>query len=388
MTAFEISDCLVCGDPVEMVLDYGLMPLAGAFYPEGDPRVDEKFPLALMRCPTCGHMQVSHIVPPEKIFSDYSYRTGTSPGLVEHFRHLAWLISARYPEGLVVDVGCNDGTLLNALRRFGLPVLGIDPSDISREASSRDGWPLVSGFLTPELAQEAVDLYGPARVVVASNVLAHTPSPRDFVRGLSILCPTGVIILEVHYQGLMLSKNQFDVVYHEHVSYFSLKSLRRLLEEVDLEVLDFEFINLHGGSIRVYATRPSTRQVVKIDPQAEDVFQVTRFVETAQRTRRILREIVGFYEGDVVAYGASGRGTTLLNWCRLDRSFVSYAVDASPRRQGRVVPGVRIPIYPPTFSSWPRAILLTAWTHAESIRRACEGYPNVFITPCPTVTIS
>jgi len=237
------TTCRGCGsNNLQMLIDYGLMPLAGGFMkPEDIATHNIAYPLRLVRCTDCTLMQVLDTVPPEKIFSQYSYASSTTRTLIDHFSVMGpEIVKAFSAQGkLVVEFGCNDGVLMRPLLQAGAIAVGVDPSDVAFLASQDQGWPLIKNYFNETIAEQIKTQYGQARIVVGNNVFAHVDDIHAIVRGVTTLLEDdGVFIFEVHYQGNLVNTVQFDTVYHEHICYYSLLSLGSLLAQHDLKVID------------------------------------------------------------------------------------------------------------------------------------------------------
>lgn len=397
------TDCRGChGTGLEEVIAFGPMPLAGGFLEPEKVGDDVLIPLTLDRCPACSLMQVREVVDPSVIFSTYSYASSTTKTLSEHFEGMAGdLVALGVKQGdLVVEFGCNDGVLIRPLRKLGVNAVGIDPSDVALRASTEGGWPLVTGFLNMESAREVLRRFGPARVVVGNNVFAHMDDLDQAMAAIvELLDRDGFFVFEVHYQGDLIKDLQFDTIYHEHLCYYSLRSLVVLLERFGLMVVDVTPIPIHSGSIRVVAIRKSSERVPsgRVDKflEKEGEWNIPGFSEGVEVRRKTLRCLVGDLSAGgrrVVAYGAAGRCTVLLNFCGLTKDLIQYVVDKSPLRFGKLVPGVHIPIQPEERfrTDYPDYAVMTAWNYEpEIIRRDKEFLQSGgrFIIPLPQVRI-
>lgn len=394
----------MCGSAdVKVLLDFGMMPLAGGFIFREEVGEDQAYPLRLARCAGCTLMQVPEVVDPNVIFRRYSYSSSTTRTLSEHFQRMAQdLVDLADAKGrLVVEFGCNDGVLIRPLRALGANAVGVDPSDVASKASKAQAWPLVPGYFNEETAGEVLRQFGKARVVTANNVFAHSDDLDAMMRGVArVLDAEGLFVFEVHYQGDLVKLVQFDTIYHEHLCYYSLASLARLMERFDFGILDVEPIPIHSGSIRVVAGRAGSARMaapaVAAMLEAESRWDIPRFVQQVEARRSALRKLVSDLRAadrTVAAYGASGRATVLLNYCGFGPDQVAYVSDASPLRHGRLVPGVRVPIEPPTHFRRhpPDYCLLTAWNYEEEVKRNEAAYlegGGLFIVPLPELRLA
>lgn len=400
--ATEILSCRLCaGSKLELVLDYGMMPPAGGFAPVGDPALKLLEPLTLVRCRRCSLMQTGQSIDPNSIFRNYTYQSSISSELQSHFSNLAdklvrmWNVRGE----TVLDIGCNDGILLKPLDMLGCKCVGIDPSDVAAIASAMHGFDLVNSYMTPETASFIVSEYGKIKLITASNVLAHTDKIHVMMEGVRNCIDQlhGLFIAEVHYQGALINKLQIDTVYHEHTCYYNLSSLNRLFSDHDMVIWDYEFTDIHAGSIRVYACHRNRMQ--KVNPRVDELIRkesiidssVLRFKLNASRFRDTIYKVLSDLKRQkIYAYGAAGRSTILLNWCNIDNSIVQLVVDDSPLRAGRCVPGVETPIVSPDvlIQDQPGYCLITAWNYRKSITQThSPNYKGSWIIPLPEIQI-
>ena len=400
----RIAQCRACGAAIlEPVLSLGEMPLANALVDESDP-AEHRFPLDVVRCPGCTLVQITETVPPETLFREYPYFSSFSETFVAHARTFAGQMRDRLglaERSLVVEAASNDGYLLQFFADAGVPVLGIEPARNVARAARERGIETVDEFLDAELARVLVSQRGPADLVIANNVLAHVADLHGFVEGLRTLAgDRGIVSVEVPYLCELVDGLEFDTIYHEHLCYFSLSALSALLSRHGLDVVDVERIPVHGGSLRVLARpagagRPSESVVAMLESEARwGVARPGRYAEFAHGVdaarvaiARLVRDLVG--RGETVAgYGAAAKAVVLLHACGLDRDAVHYVVDRNPYKQGKLLPGVRIPIRPPDalIDARPGYVLLFVWNIAAEVtaqqRPFLEG-GGKFIVPIP-----
>ncbi len=401
---FEVrKTCRICGSTdLELLIDYGFMPLAGGFADTADRSAFAMFPLRLFRCRRCTLMQVLDVVNPDMVFRNYSYASSTTQTLRDHF---AWMgpeiVERAGAKGkLAVEFGCNDGVLMRPLLAAGAKALGVDPSDVAFHASQEQGWPLITAYFTERLAGQIASKYGRAQLITGNNVFAHVDDVHAIVRGVAVLLSKeGHFVFEVHYQGDLISLLQYDTVYHEHLSYYSIRSLEELFRPYGLRIAEVRRIPIHSGSIRVTVVReqstladsPPVRRMI----EEEQEWDVWNFTEQVEIRRAGLRRLVLDLKSAgrrLAAYGAAGRVTILLNYCGLGPDLIDYVADASPLRYGRYVPGVGIPIVPPERfrESRPDYAILTAWNYEAEIvaqEQAFLSAGGVFIVPLPDIRL-
>jgi SAM-dependent methyltransferase len=400
--------CRSCGRRgLGQVLSLGRTPLAnGLLTAEQLGQPEPTYPLDLAFCPHCALVQITESVPPEKLFRDYVYFSSFSDTMVRHARDLALRLVASRGLGagsLVVEAASNDGYLLRHYKEAGVPVLGVEPAgNVARVARERHGIPTLCEFFGRDLGARLRDEGRLADVFHANNVLAHVPDLNGFVEGIRLLLrDDGVAVIEAPYVKDMLDRCEFDTIYHEHLCYFSLTALDRLFRRHGLMLEDVERLPIHGGSLRLFAGlrsdfRPPARAVRDLlaEEQAWGVDAFTTYRDFADRVAcfkeslgRLLRDLKS--KGHrLAAYGASAKGSTLLNYFGIGPETLDFVVDRSTVKQGRYMPGVHLPIHAPgkLLEEGPDYVLLLTWNFADEIIQQQQEYGRgggKFIIPGP-----
>lgn len=400
--------CRGCGSTeVELVLSLGDMPIVNALPDADAPEPDPRYPLELVVCRACSLAQIAESRSPDELFTDYTYFSSYSDSFVRHAELLAEHLIAACALGadsLVCEVASNDGYLLQHYVHRGVPVLGIDPADNVAQVARDRGVPTISDYFGTRLATELASEGRAADVIHAHNVLAHVPEINDFVAGLAtLLAPDGVVVVETPYVRNLVERVEFDTIYHEHVFYYSLTAIDRLFRANGLVATDVEHVQVHGGSLRIFARHEGSevRPPVKDLLAEEERIGLTSpayYRTLSAGVEQIITELSSLIErlrsaGErVAAYGASAKGAVLLNTAGLGRSEIDFVADRSPHKQGRLMPGVRIPIVEPEriLADRPDAVLLLVWNIAEEILSQQATYRRAggrFIIPVPAPRI-
>lgn len=400
-----IAACRSCGSPhLRPVVSLGRTPLANALLTaDALERPEPTFPLNLAFCEACSLVQIIETVPPEVLFDDYPYFSSFSDTMVRSVRQLAERLTAERgltARSLVVEVASNDGYLLQHYKAAGVGVLGIEPAaNIAAVAQSRD-IPTRAVFFTQDVGRQLAQEGLRADVMHANNVLAHVPGLNGFAAGLAhVLKDDGVAVIEVPYLRDMIDKVEFDTIYHEHLCYFSLTALHALFTRHGLHVTDVERIAIHGGSLRLFLSpgAPERHERVSALLAEETALGMTGLQYYEDFTRRImtlkaaLKSLLSDLKGagrSVAAYGASAKGSTLLNVFGIGRESIDFIVDRSTVKQGRYTPGVRLPILAPEalLERRPDYVLLLSWNFADEILEQQSAYRAAggrFIIPVP-----
>jgi SAM-dependent methyltransferase len=401
------EDCRVCGgQSLVRFLDLGESPLANRFlHAEQREEAEPHFPLDVYFCSDCTQVQLGEVVPPEILFRDYIYVTGTSATMPLHFGGLAERVTSRFFQGkdtpFIVEAGSNDGTLLSAFLRQGARVLGVDPAtNIARLARER-GVDTVNEFFGEATAKKIQQERGNADVIVGCNVFAHVDDLSDFVRGVkALLAPGGVFVVEVPYLFDLLDKLEFDTIYHEHLSYFSVTALDHLFTRHGLSLFDIEYYPIHGGTIRCYAQHQNGPHQEKDRLkylEKEEILGVRKqsmyldFASKVEALRHSLVELLKSLRAKgyrVAGYGSPAKGNTLLNYMKIDSSLLDFLVDKNPMKHNLYSPGMKLPVLPveQLLARKPEYTLILAWNFAEEIISQQQEYLRSgghFIIPIP-----
>jgi SAM-dependent methyltransferase len=400
-----VTRCRTCkSERLYLFLPLGAHPLANGFLTEEQlSRPEPTFPLDAHVCLDCGLIQVADNVPPE-YFRHYVYVPSTSDAVREHFAALADVLAERFlggPEALAVDIGCNDGLLLGYLRDRGVATLGVDPATNIIEMARDKGLQIVNEYFSPEIARRIRAERGPAAVIVTTNTFHHVDDLDSFTEGVTMLLDDdGVFVIEVPHALELVEQNEFDGIYHEHVSQHTVKSFVDLFRRFGLEVFGLERLAIHGGSVRVLARRATNGAISNevrrwLDEERErglfDRSTYDAFRERVERNKRSLLEVLTSAKAEgrrIVGYGASARGNTLLNYYGIGVECLEYLVDRNALKHGLYSPGMHIQVRPAEaiLEDQPDYVLIVAWNFADEIMRQQEEYRGRggrFILPIP-----
>lgn len=408
----KASVCRFCGAELRnLVLDLGMSPLANSnISAEQLSQAERFFPLRVFLCEECFLMQLEEFETPENIFTEYAYFSGFSESWLQHARDYTDMAVQRFglnKNSQVIEVASNDGYLLQYFVEKGIPVLGIEPAANIAEVARKKNVPTQVNFFGEQTARQMASEGMSADLIIGNNVLAHVPRLNDFVRGLKIvLKPDGIVTLEFPHLLQLMQGNQFDTIYHEHFSYFSLTAALKLFSRHQLAIFDVDELPTHGGSLRIYVrhsgdgsgTVESRVMELKQREIAGGLDRASGYQEFSERVRETKRKLLEFLitvkraGKSVVGYGAPAKGNTLLNYCGVRGDFIDYTVDRSPYKQGLFLPGTHIPVLAPEkiLETRPDYLLLLPWNLKHEIMKqmaSIREWGGQFIIPIPEVTV-
>ncbi|MCH8342456.1 MAG: class I SAM-dependent methyltransferase [Planctomycetes bacterium] len=400
--------CRRCGSlNVELFLDLGEQPHCNRLIAATEAAIQEPcYPLRVGFCHDCTLVQIDHTIPKEQMFAEYPYVSGTTRTLVKHFHDTAARLVHRYEltrSDLVVDIGSNDGTWLAGYRPFSIRVLGVEAAANIAEIANENGIRTWNQFFNEETADEIVGKEGHARLITAAGVFFHLEELHSVVRGVArLLTDDGVLCVQAIYLGGMLDNLAFDQIYHEHLCYYTLRSLEALLKQHGLEVFDVDLQPIHGGSLEVHVGKPGAHRV---EPQVEAFHRMEEerhygrfetYQDFARQVWQLRDKLLGRLnryadEGKTVfAYGAPAKGATLLNSFGIRTRLVQKAVEKNPMKIGYLIPGTRIPIVDERASERPDAYLMLAWNFLEEFIEKERTYlesGGEFVVPIPELRL-
>ncbi len=404
--------CRFCSTKLEdTVVDLGMSPLCESFLQAEQLDAMEPFyPLHVWVCRKCFLVQLAEYVRPEEIFTEYAYFSSFSAAWLKHAQEYVAMISERLTLGaqsLVVELASNDGYLLQYFVQRGIPCLGIEPAANVAAAARERGVPTEVAFFHEETAKQMRASGTAADLVLGNNVLAQVPDINTFVAGLPIILkPQGTVTFEFPHLMRLFDENQFDTIYHEHFSYFSLITIEAIFAHHGLTVFDVEELWTHGGSLRIYArhqadaSRPVSERLLalrkrELDAGYDRIETYARFELRVRETKRKLLELLIAAKRDgkrIVGYGAPGKGNTLLNYCGIRTDFIDFTVDRNPYKHGRFLPGTHIPIFPPEKldEAKPDYIFILPWNLKNEIMTQlahARSWGAKFIVPIPEATL-
>jgi SAM-dependent methyltransferase len=405
------ASCRFCGGALFDFIDLGMSPLCESFVPEDRLNAAERFyPLVAYVCGSCFLVQLQEYVAPEEIFTEYAYFSAFSDAWLKHAQRYVDVMVEKLrlgPASRVIEIGSNDGYLLQYFVKKGIPVLGIEPAINVAVAARQRGVETLTRFFGAAVATELAGEGRKADLIVANNVMAQVPDVNSFVEGIGIILkPDGVCTVEFPHLLRTMSGNQFDQIYHEHFSYFSALTTQQIFARHGLRIFEIEELWTHGGSLRIHACRvesekhPTQRSVSDVINQERraGLDRLETYDGFAHQVRDTKRKILTFLieaknaGKSIAGYGAPGKGNTLLNYCGIRTDFIDYTVDRNPYKQGMYLPGTRIPIFAPgkIAETRPDYVMILPWNLREEIAAQLSyirDWDAKFVVPIPAVTV-
>jgi C-methyltransferase C-terminal domain/Putative zinc binding domain/Methyltransferase domain len=403
--------CRVCGgEELVPFLDLGLMPLVNRYLNPAAAIQDEpRFPLEIRFCRSCSLSQLSVVVDPKILYSEYDYHSSVSRTFQHHCGEMAASLKCDLSlasRDLVVEIASNDGCLVSKFQKLGCKVLGVEPAANLARLANDAGNPTLQEFWSQAVADRIRKEHGPARLVVATNVVAHVDDLHGFIRAVAFLIqPAGAFVFEVPYMVNFMNRAEFDTAYHEHLSYFLLRPLKRALEENGLALVNAQEFEIHGGSIRVTA-RPAESGAVPSDTvqrllgweEELGLHEEASYLRFASHVAMLKEELTTFVHAlkargkKLAAYGASAKGNVLLNYCGIGKDMLEYVVDDTPAKQGKLYPGNHLPIVSRDRlnASPPDYLLLLAWNFVDEMVQNTAEYRargGRYIVPIPSLRV-
>lgn len=403
----KLQQCRVCkSKKLTKTFNFGPTPLANEFLTKEQVDGPEYFyPLEVYFCHTCSFVQLGHVVDPKILFGNYVYVSSTSPVFVKHFKDFASDVITRFSldkKSLVIDIGSNDGILLNPYHEQGVPVLGVEPAKHIARIAQDKGIETISEFFSVDLAKKIVKKKGKAKIVTATNVFAHIDDLDEVITGLKeLLDDDGVFIMEAPYLIDFIEKKYFDLVYHEHLSYWAVAPLIKLFDRFGMTVFDVQKVSAHGGTIRVFVKKESGKYKVEKNVGAflkkekenklADINTYINYANEILENKVALTQLLvklKLQGKRIVGYGAPAKGNTLLNYFKIGPDILDYVIDDSPMKQGLYTPGTRIPVVQASIlkKDNPDYILILAWNFAKPIMEKYAWFKDKggkFIVPVP-----
>ena len=404
--------CKYCNNSLEHIfIDLGEQPLCNNNIPFSLVKTEEeKYPLQTFICDSCFLVQVGHSISPKVIYDNYTYFSSYSAYWLNHIKKYCDNVTSRFnltKNSFVVEIASNDGYLLKNFLGNHIPCLGIEPSLTVAEAAQKDGVPTLTEFFSAKISDKVKSDYGKADLIIANNVFAHVPEINDFTLGIkNLLKPNGVFTIEFPYLLELMKNSQFDTIYHEHFFYYSLYSVSKILAKQNLKIFDIEKLATHGGSLRLFVTHnKNTKYKVEksvLELQNEEkklgVNNLEFYKNFAKRIEEIkqifITEINKIKKGNkkIAAYGAPGKGNTLLNYYGINKDIIDFTVDRNPIKQNTFLPGSKIPVYAPEkiAESKPDYVVILPWNLKDEIMESLKyikQWGGKFIIPIPQFKI-
>jgi SAM-dependent methyltransferase len=407
-----VSACRACGGRLTVTMaDLGLQPASNAFLesPAGFHH-EKRYPLRAKVCEICKLVQLDYDVSPQELFGNYVYFSSYSDDWLAHAKAYCEMACERFALGrssLVVELASNDGYLLKNFLRMGIPVLGIDPSDTVAAAAAKIGVPTLVEFFGERIANNLARQGRQADLIVGNNVLAHVPQLNDFIAGMAVLLrENGHITIEFPHLLELVTHVEFDTIYHEHFSYFSVYAIEQVFSRHGLRLYDVERLPTHGGSLRIFAAHAAREDLkdsvslseVRAQERAAGLQDLGTYAKFSKRVEECRDSLLAFLaaakrEGRrIAAYGAAAKGNTLLNFCGITPEDVMFVADRNPHKQNKFLPGTHIPVVSPEelMQAKPDYVLILPWNLRDEIQQHLAGiqeWGGRFVTPVPLARI-
>lgn len=388
------TQCRICNGKLTEFFDFGDMPIANGFLTPDEYKTEYFYRMKVGFCPTCSMVQLIDQPERELMFHDhYAFFSSTSAFMARHFKQLADNVLTRFPSSdhFIVELGSNDGILLQNFAQKGIKHLGVEPSGNVAQVAREKGVNTISTFFDENTAEKILAEYGNASAIIAANVMCHIPDLHSVIKGMKkLLKSEGVIIMEDPNLGDIIEKTSYDQIYDEHVFYFSLLSLSNLFNQYNLEIFDLEHLNVHGGSMRYYISHKGqypTSNAVKDQIAKEKMMNLSspepyhQLKKNIETSRKQLLEILKQLKQEkkrVVGYAATSKSTTVTNYCGLTPDLVEFISDTTPIKQGKFSPGAHIPVrsHDSFKQKYPEYALLFGWNHSEEIMKNEQAFKD------------
>jgi SAM-dependent methyltransferase len=370
------------------------MPIVNYFLSKSEAKKEKKFPLSFCYCKKCGLAQLNYLIDPKKLFTNYHYSSGASVPLSRHLTKLAKYCLKNFPvasDEKVLDIGANDGIFLSQFVKNKVKSVAVEPAQNMKAVLKRKGVEVITEYFSEKVAGNTLKKMGQFKLIIATHVLANIVDLKDFLNGVTLLLEKdGIFVVEVGSLQDTILKGEFDAIYHEHYSYFSFSTLEKILHESGFEVFKANKNNLHGGSIRLFARKGKERYTYKERITAESYKKVRN---KAEQFRRDILNFLSKNKGKfIVGYGAPAKAVTLLNYCGITNKQISCIVDSTVAKQGKLVPGVHIPIYKESYlrNKHVDIFVILAWNYEKFILQKIHRrikYPVQILIPFPKMKV-
>ena len=408
----KLKKCRLCdSNKLKTFIDFRRMPLAGAFLSKSQIKNEFLYPMAMQFCKNCSSVQVDTVIPLDVLFKKYFYFSSSINTLIEHFFDLSNMISKKYLKngGNVLEIGCNDGVFLNHMvKKNGINCIGVDPAkNVIKKISNKK----ITSYNKPfnlELSKKIKSRFHKIDLIVSSFSFGHIDNMKSVAEGIdNVLDENGTFIFEIYYLGTVIKELQYDMMYHEHMTYYTIKSLKKFLSNYNLRIFNIEKIKLRSGSLRFSCCRIKNKRTnsknveIYLREETKNGFNKLSYLKNynikINKTKTDIIKIIKKLKKEkktIYGYGASGRGTIIMNYCNLDNSVLDYVVDDAPAKRGKYTPGTHVKII-----SWddlkkvgyPDYFVLFAWPFHAEISKKRSGYlenGGKFIVPLPKVIIN